>query len=390
MSSHAERLAPVGGPFWTPTTRALAGVSAAAAVAVLVRFAVGIGPTTALNDGYSWGLWKIFNVIVLTALGSGGYAVALLVYVLGRGRYHGIARIAILTSALGYTSAILALAIDVGRPWNMWRMAEVTRWNLHSVLLEIAVCVSAYLVFLWLEFAPTLLEGLRRSAVPWRRRAAARAQAGIRRNYAWIVAFAIVLPTMHQSSLGALFLLAGPRLHPLWQTPLLPLFFLLSCWAIGYATVVGISLLASRVWRRPVDLAMHGALARVTAWVLLAFAALRLADLVLRGQLPAAFALDWASGFFLAETTLLLLGALLLLVPNVRSAPAALFRALLAIVAGGALYRLNAALIGFMPGEHWAYFPSLTETLITLGLVTAAALGFLWVVRHFPILSAAE
>ncbi len=118
MSTHAVRLEPVGGPILTRPFVLLAILATVAMALVGWRFIVGLGPSTALTDGYPWGAWKIFSVIVLTALASGGYATAILIYVLNRNEYHPLARTAIITSALGYTTGVMALGVDIGRPWN--------------------------------------------------------------------------------------------------------------------------------------------------------------------------------------------------------------------------------------------------------------------------------
>ena len=128
-------------------------------------FAAGLGAVTNLSDGYPWGLWIAFDVVTGTALGCGGYAIALLVYVVNRGQYHSLVRHALLTSAVGYTAAILALGIDVGAPWNFWKVPLWTwAWNTDSVLLEVALCVMAYIVVLWIEMAPVFLERWQRES----------------------------------------------------------------------------------------------------------------------------------------------------------------------------------------------------------------------------------
>lgn len=388
--SHPEHYAPVGGPLLTRPFRILAALFAVTLVLVAWRFFVGLGPATALSDGYPWGAWKIFNVIVLTALGSGGYAAALLVYVFNRGRYHPVVRTAILTSALGYTTGIIALGIDIGRPWNFYRLAVLPGWNLHSVLLEVAVCISIYLVFLWLEMAPPFLEKWSAGPEGRLKRFAAKATPALDKAFPWIVAMAILLPSMHQSSLGSLFLLAGPKVHPLWQTPLLPLLFLVSCWALGVATVIAVSLLSSLAWSRPWHLEMLRPLARVMSWLFLGLAALRLADVVWRGETARAFAFDGWSLFFLAELAFLVAPAIAILArPSIPAGP--LLRAAIGGAFGGALYRLDASLIAYRPTVgHWNYFPSLIELTITLGFAGLAVLAYLYIVKRFPILAAQE
>lgn len=387
MSAHAdEKLAPIGGPLWTPVFRILAVVALSGIVVSLWRFWVGIGPASALTDAYPWGSWKILNVIVLTALGSGGYAMALLVYVLNRGLYHPLVRTSILTSAVGYTTGVIALTVDIGRPWNMVNMARPWEWNLHSVLLEIAVCVSAYLLFLWIEMAEPILEGWAKDRDTRLRMLARRVGPIIDRFFPWIVATAVLLPTLHQSSLGSLFLLAGPRLHPLWQTPFLPLLFLLSCYAMGYAAVVIATSLSALVWKTPPQHKMIAQLSGVMGWVLMAFLFIRWIDVVYRGALGDATGGGMYAVLFFLETGMLGLAAIGLISPGVREDPGAVFRVAILIVLGGGLYRLNASLIGFMPGDGFSYFPSVLELMVTFGFVALGIMAYLYFVKRFPIL----
>jgi Ni/Fe-hydrogenase subunit HybB-like protein len=386
VSARHDDVAPIGGALVTRPAMVLAGLFLAAVAIVLYRLVFGIGSVSALNDAYPWGPWKVVSVIVFTAFASGGYAVALLVYVLNRQRYHALARTALLTSAVGYTAAVVTLGIDIGRPWNFWRLIIVTRWNLRSVLLEIAVCISTYLIFLWLELAPPLLEAWSQSRRSGLKAFAVRWTPVLDRALPWIVAMAIVLPSMHQSSLGSLMLLAGPRLHPYWQTPLLPLLFLLSCWFLGYAFVIVASMLSSLAWRRPLQIGALTALARVMAWVIFTATTIRVADLAARGQLTAP-----PSGYTLLalfEIGLPLAAALALSRATERTRPHELFGWAIAALVGGGVYRLDTALVGLMPGPQYRYFPSVSEIVVTTGFTAAAVLAYIVVVKRFAILPA--
>jgi Ni/Fe-hydrogenase subunit HybB-like protein len=138
MNGHAQ---PVGGRIYTRPFRFLSVLFAIAGALILYRLAAGLGQVTAMNDGYPWGLWIAFDVVTGTALACGGYSVALLVYVLNKGKYHPMIRPAILTSALGYTLAGIGVGLDVGRWWSVWRVPLFFwHWNLNSVLLEVALC----------------------------------------------------------------------------------------------------------------------------------------------------------------------------------------------------------------------------------------------------------
>jgi len=199
---------------------------------------MGIGAVSALNDGYPWGIWITFDVVIGTAIGCGSYAVALLAYILNRGKYHPLVRPAVLTSLLGYGLAVLAVTIDLGRFWGLWKVPIFYwRWT-HSPQLEVALCVLAYILVLLVELSPALFEKLRSSPRTGLRAWVERGLRFVDRGLVWILPLGLLLPTMHQSSLGTMMLLPGPRMHPLWFTPWLPFLFLVNCLAIGYAVVV--------------------------------------------------------------------------------------------------------------------------------------------------------
>src|SRR4029078_11394538 len=251
MSVQAQ---PVGGRILTRPFSVLAALFGLAAVLILARLGLGLGRITAMSDGYPWGLWIAFDVVTGTALACGGYAVALLVYVMNKGNYHPLVRPAVLTSALGYTLAGFGVTLDIGRWWNVWRVPLFFwHWNLNSVLLEVALCITSYMLVLWIELSPAFLEKAEEIGTPPVRRFAARTRPVIEKALLGITALGILLPTMHQSSLGALMLIAGPRLHPLWNTGWLPLLFLLSCRAMGFAAVVFESFLSSWLFKREPD-----------------------------------------------------------------------------------------------------------------------------------------
>ena len=148
MNAHVHA-APVGGRMMNGPMRALLGLFGLALLMIGWRLIAGLGATTAMNDGYPFGLWIAFDVVTGTALACGGYAVAILVYILNRGQYSPLVRPALLTSALGYTLAGIGVALDVGRWWGLWKVPIFFwRWNFNSALLEIALCIMAYVVVL--------------------------------------------------------------------------------------------------------------------------------------------------------------------------------------------------------------------------------------------------
>lgn len=366
-------------------------VLAAVAVALIAwRFVVGLGAATALSDGYPWGLWIVFDVVIGTALACGGYAMALLIYVFNKGRYHPLIRPAILTSALGYSIAGLSVMIDVGRPWLAWALPiKVWDWNLNSVLLEVAICIMAYTVVLWIELSPAFLEKFQDNGPEWLQRFSRRALPVLEKSLIWIVALGLVLPTMHQSSLGSLMMLAGPRLHVLWFTPLLPLFYLMTCLAMGYAIVVIESAFSSRAFGHKPALPMLRRLGRFGAWGSLLFVVLRVGDLLVRGSFGSAMALDLHGMMFWAEMALFVFGSVYLLA-NPSASLGTLLRSSMIIALAGGLYRFNTFLTAFDPGPGWHYFPSVTEQLVTIGLVAGELAIYIAVVKNFPILGGAR
>lgn len=384
-----EHARPVGGKIATRSFLLLAGVAALAILLVLWRFALGLGATTALSDGYPWGIWIAFDVVTGTALACGGYAVALLVYILNRGRYHALVRPALVTSALGYSIAGFSVLIDIGRPWLAWKLPLFWMWNTRSVLLEVALCIMAYTIVVWIELSPAFLERARTSSAPKLRSFGQRALPRTRKLLPLVVALGMLLPTMHQSSLGSLLLLSGPRLHPLWNTPILPLLFLVSCIFMGFAAVVVESCLSSKVLGRRPDTDMMARLGGMTVRVLGAFLLVRFVDLVVRGQLATLFRFDLYSIMSLLEWALALAAVALLWDNQGRNNPGKLFLASMLLLLHGGLYRFDVYLVAFRPGANWSYFPSVIEILVTVGLVAFEIAAYIALIKTFPILTGA-
>ncbi|MGD0075305.1 MAG: NrfD/PsrC family molybdoenzyme membrane anchor subunit [Candidatus Binataceae bacterium] len=378
---------PIGGVIFTRPVLALVVFAGIAGLLIVWRFVVGLGASTALNDGYPWGLWIAFDVVTGTALSCGGYAVAMLVYILNRGKYHPLIRPALVTSAFGYSIAGLSVVIDVGRPWIAYKLPFFWHWNLHSVLLEVALCIMTYTVVLWFELSPAFLEGARTSTYYVFRRIGEIGLPVVQKVLPWIVALGIVLPTMHQSSLGSLLLLSGPRLHPLWNTQLLPLLFLISCIAMGFGAVVIEGALSSKFLGRKSETDMLAGLGFAMLPLLGLYLGIRLIDLGLRGQLGALFAFDLYSVMSLIELALFVTAGILLATDRLRRDAGNLFRAAMILVLAGALYRFDTFLVAFLPGTQWSYFPSVTEILITTGLVAGEIAGYIVLIKLFPIMT---
>jgi Ni/Fe-hydrogenase subunit HybB-like protein len=387
MSAHAQP-APLGGKIWTPFFQFLAGIFAVSVILMIWRFVAGLGAVTGLSDAYPWGIWIAFDVVIGTALGCGGYAMAMLVYIFNRGQYHPLVRPAVLTSALGYTMAALAINIDVGRTPYIYKIPFMPHWwNLNSVLLEVALCVMAYVAVLWFELSPALFETWRKGNSSLFRWLANTFDPIIRKLMIPILAIGVLLPTMHQSSLGALMMLGGQKLHGLWQSPLLPLLFLISCVGMGYAVVAFEAHLSARAFRRPSEAPMLAKLGVVTGWVTVAYLAIRLADIVVRGKVGLAFQPTIQALCFWIEIALFAGAALAMLSPARRGRVMTQFNAAVMIILAGSLYRIDTYLTGYNPGANWSYFPALPEILITLGILALEIMAYLYFVKRYPILA---
>jgi Ni/Fe-hydrogenase subunit HybB-like protein len=341
----------------------------------VVRFARGLGVTTALTDANPWGMWVGFDVMGGVALAAGGFVLAATVYIFRRERYHAIIRPAILTAFLGYLAVIIGLMIDLGRPWNIWR--PMLHWNLHSPLFEVAMCVILYTVVLSLEFAPVVLERFA-GAAPLIRL--------LRRLTLPLVIVGIALSTLHQSSLGTLFLLSGARMHPLWFSPLLPLLFLVSAVGLGLGMVNVEGLVTSWLYRREPEWDLLRGLARAATVVLSLYFAIRLGDLAWRGELGRAFDGSWFAVLFWVEVGLSTLAPLVLfLVARRPHGNWAVAWGSALVVAGFVLHRANVGGISHIAVTGQVYVPAPTEVAVSLCVVSGLGLIFLFFVENLKV-----
>lgn len=376
MAQQHHAPAPVGGSLFNAATL-VCGVLIAVMAAVLVtRFVFGLGAVTNLNDGYPWGIWVVVDVVIGSAFACGGFSVAMLVYIFNRGEYHPLVRPALLASLFGYTLAGVGVIFDLGRWWNFWHIFWPGYANPNSVMFEVALCISAYIIVMWIEFSPVFLE-------KWGMRDAKKK---LNKVLFFVIALGTVLPMMHQSSLGTLLVVMGVQVNPLWQTKLLPLIFLLSAVTIGYGVVLFESCVASSAYRREIETPILRPLARVMLGFLAAFLVVRFGDLVVRGALAEAFRPNVVALAFWIENLCFVLPFFLVGSDVARRNPARLFLAGVAIMLGGIFLRINGFLIGYDTGPGWNYFPSVPELLVTIGMFAIEVLGYIIITRRYPVL----
>ena len=370
--------APVGGSLINAATLVCGVLIAIMAAILLVRFVFGLGAVTNVNDGYSWGIWVVVDVMIGSALACGGFSVALLVYIFNKGEYHPLIRPALLASLFGYTLAGGGIFFDLGRWWNFWHIFWPGYVNANSVMFEVAACVTAYIMVMWIEFSPVFLEKLGLHD----------AKKKLTKALFFFIALGMVLPMMHQASLGTMLVVMGGQVNPLWQTPMVPLIYLLTAIVIGYGVVLFESCVAASAYRRKIEMHLLNPMSKVMLGVLAVYLLVRLADLLARGALGEAFKPNLQAFAFWLEN--LCFVAPFFLIGNVESRrnPARLFLAGIAIMLGGILLRLNGFLIGYghHTGSGWTYFPSFTEVMVTTGMFAIEVLGYIIITRRFPVL----
>ncbi len=366
---------PLGGRLFTPTFLFCLLFFIIALFLLAKRFMYGLGAVTNMSDGYPWGLWIAFDVVVGTAFGCGGYAMALLIYVFNKGEYHPLIRPALMTSLFGYSLAGLAIFIDVGRYWQIYNIFLPWYINPNSVLLEVALCIGAFVVVLWIEFTPAFLQKM----------GADSAKKSLEKIMFIFIALGILLPTMHQSSLGTMMVVAGSKLSPLWWTPWLPLLFLISAIFMGFAIVIFEASATSTRHKIADESRMLSKLSGIFPWMIGIYLLIRFADVAVRGHLGLAFKGDLMGNMFLLENLLLLVPMAILFMPANRNNARMLFFSAISIILAGTLYRFNCYIIGFNPGGGWTYFPAAGEILITVGIVSIEIMAFLWFIKRLPI-----
>lgn len=341
------------------------------------RYLFGIGAVANVNPGYPWGIWVAFDIIVGTAFGCGGYAMALLVYAFNQGRYHPLMRPALLGGLFGYTLAGFAVMIDLGRYLNSLNLLLPWYLNPNSIMLETALCVMAYVAVLWIEFSPAVLE----------RFGLGKTRYAVERWMFVIAALGMLLPTMHQSALGTILAVNESKLSPLWWTQLLPLLFLVSAIAMGYATVAFEATLVSRGFRLESERPLLASISKVVFWLTVVFLALRIGVIVANGNFGLALAAGREAVMFWIETALFVVALIAIGTEAGRNSERGIFIAACALLAGASLYRIDAYLLAYRGTVGWQYFPSVPELMVTIGIVSLEILLYILFIKLLPVLS---
>jgi formate dehydrogenase iron-sulfur subunit len=411
-------------PLRTPFNWAMLALIAFGVLSIGARFVLGLGGSTNLSNTYPWGLWIVFDLVWI-ALAAGAFATAGIIYVFQRKDLYSLGRSAVLLGFLSYSFVTVTLVADLGLPWHFYQLG--LQAPEHSAMFEVSWCVGLYVTVLLLEFLPVPLEryGYTKALALWRTWQGAyvafavtlfvymmsrsvlyaAGAALVFGTLAWLfrardehpepillAIAAVTLSTMHQSSLGSLFLLMPDQLAPQWWSPAMPVSFFLSSITAGTAVVILVEMAIARFWKRPLRIEQLAALGQITFWSLFAYLVFRLGDMAVRGQLGGAVSARFGTLFAIEIALGGIVPLILLATRSFRRQPALLCTGALLVAAGVAFNRVNVVLLaerlnGPMPYVRpELYTPSLVEWGISIGLIAATIFLFGLAVRLLPLL----
>ncbi len=372
------------GKLITPFNTVSVLIFVVAAVILVERFAFGLGSVTNLDQRFPWGVWIGFDVITGVAFAGGAYTLTFLVYIVGLEQYRPIVRVTVLNGFLAYVFYAGALVLDLGRPWNVINPVIGNSFGLTSVLFLVAWHFMLYMTAELIEFSPTIAEWL-----GWRR---------VKRILGSLtvgaVIFGITLSTLHQSGLAALYLMAKPKIHPLWYSELMPVLFFVSSIFAGLSMVIFEGSISHRVFhhrlgadiKRSNDGIVFG-LGRICTAVMFVYLFL-LAFNFVHGQLWNHIASGWGAWYLLEIVGFVAVPMLLFARGVARRHQAAIKAASVLTLVGVAMNRLNISVIAFKWYETNHYVPTWMEIVVTAAVICAEIWVFRWVVLRMPVLGA--
>jgi Ni/Fe-hydrogenase subunit HybB-like protein len=352
------------------------------ALILALRFTKGLAATTNLTDTYPWGLWIGFDVMSGVALAAGGFVTSTAVYLFGMKEYKPVVRPAILTGFLGYFLVVLGLLADLGRPWRL-PYPFIKQAGPTSPLFEVALCVALYLTVLFIETTPAALEwlGLKR----WRRVVGSLTIA--------LTVLGLILSTMHQSTLGAMYMAAPTKVHPLWYSAHMPVHFFVSAVAAGIGMVIVEGAISHRAFHHQVQITpehfkrINIGLAKAGAVVLAVYFAVKVVGLAIEDEW-ALLGTGWGAWFLVEILGFVLLPCIMFAVAY-RERNLVLTRiAAIFTVVGVVLNRFNITFVVF----NWnvsteaRYHPNWMEIWVTIAFITFAVVVFRLVATYMPIM----
>lgn len=382
--------------YFTPWVIVLAAIALNGLAFLAMRFFFGIGSVTNLNNQFPWGIWIGLDVGAGVALAAGGFTTAALGHIMHRDKYEAIIRPALLTAMLGYTFVAMGVFVDIGRWYYIWH--PLIMWNGNSALFEVGICVMIYVSVLYIEFLPIvterfigrvnlpgflnrfnlLVDGLLRKL-----------DRGLDKTMFIFIIAGVVLSCLHQSSLGTLMIIAGPKMHPLWQTPVLPLLFLLSAFSVGFPMVIMESITASKSFGLKPETDVLSSLSKFVAPLLGIYLAFKIGDMFIRETFVYLAEFNSTTILFGIELVVgVIIPLRMFLSEEVRNSVPGLYIASMLVIFGVVMNRFNNFVTAYNPPYATeSYFPSIGEISVTLGFVALEILIYRLFVKIFPIIS---
>ncbi|MBL0057553.1 MAG: polysulfide reductase NrfD [Elusimicrobia bacterium] len=352
---------------------AVGSLWAVTAVVLAIRFFLGMGAMSHMSDRFPWGVW-IGLLQSGVALSGGGFVMAATVHIFHLKRFEPILRPVVLLAFLGYTFVALTLFIEVGRPWALWH--PLAMWQHHSIMFEVAWCVTLYFTVLATEFSPVIFERL---GLP-------KAVSFIHAVAIPVVIAGVILSTLHQSSMGSMFLIVPQKMHPLWYSTLLPVFFFMSSVGVGLCVTVIASFYSARVFGKTLDRWMLADLARAASVLLFLYAAVRVVDVTARGVWGRLGDPAWLGALFLLEVVGgALLPAVFLSRRSTLERPRRMVWWGLPAIGGVVLNRLSVSWFAMVPYTGSGYVPHWMEVAVSFTLFTVVVTVFGLAVRYLPV-----
>ncbi len=354
----------------------LAALALLGLAAGIVRLIAGLGATTNLSDSCPWGLWITYDVFFIP-FSAGAFMISAVTHIYNREEYYPIARPVILAGFLGYLFVVWVLLMDLGRWHQFYNILFPAYWNLHSFMFEVSMCITLYTGVLIMEVAPAILERFN-----WEE------PLQVVRGLTVLIAGAgIVLSSLHQASLGSLFLIMPYKLHALWWTPLLPLLFFTSAAFSGLAMVIFVAVASFRAFRRHLELDLLSDIAKIVSIMLGIYLVLKVGDLFLAGEMGQMFSEGWLSLLFLEEMVIGVIVPMVLFgIRRVRESNLGLLLGAVYVLLGLALNRASVTLFALKPLPGSSYFPHWIEFVIAISSVATGVLIFALAVRFLPVL----
>jgi Ni/Fe-hydrogenase subunit HybB-like protein len=339
-----------------------------------LRLFGGLSASTNLSDDFPWGLWIGFDILVGVGLAAGGFSICAIVHIFNIEKYKPLARPAILTAFLGYLLVIFGLMYDLGKPYNIWH--AIIYWNPRSVMFEVAWCVMLYTSVLFLEFIPVVLEKyklhkllkfMKKVGIP-------------------IMITGVILSTLHQSSLGSLFLIIPQKMSQIWYSPLLPVYFYISAIGAGLSMVIFEAYLSARAFNKGIEAELLSRVGLFSVVVLMIGFVIKLIDLIVSGNFALLLTINNYSLLYYLEVLIgIFIPFGLLIQKSFRENRRWLYASAVMVISGFLLNRLNVSISSISPETGVSYFPSINEISVTLMLIVLGMWAFKLIAKNFPV-----